>query len=468
MKWTGIPQVAVVGLAVWLGFLLAFGSEIWAVGVVCVVVVLAAYAWGALPQLFLFWVVMRPLADLLIGVPVGGLSTGEIWGLVALLMESLILAGGQRRAQMRLKSLLPVIIFLALYVVLAVTRSGGLDGVERFAKIAVWMLAIPVVEKLVVSLPMRRNVERAGYALAVTGVVAALLMVAGGTFGSAYYDLSGLVSSTGAGGAQAPHAYGTLIVLSIPFILLRMQGDHERSGVDAPVLLLLGVLVIGLSLVRSVILATIIFFLVLTVLGIKRRNRSGIQILVSVLLSAGAVFVLAGDLLAARLGEFGAGLLVPSAGLGSGRVGIWGAVIRGATSSVESFLVGRGAGTAELYVRQATGMAVGAHNDVLELAADGGIILLGAYLVVLVVLVVTALRQARVLVPAKGRAVDVIAVASVSAFAVLALTNGALFYMGSMAFGVLLGLVIAGAGFEQGRITEHQSASTSDRCGRRE
>jgi len=437
------PVLLVTVLAICLGLMLSAGAEIWAVGAAFAVVLLAVYVWGLLPQLFLCFLAMRPLADVLIGVSVGGLSPGEVWGVLALAMELLILADGRRKVRVHLKSLMPVLVFLGLYLVLVVARSSGLDGVERFAKIAVWMLTVPVVEKLVVWYNMRRSVERAGYALAVFGVFAALLMAAGGEFGTAYYGLGSITSGGTDAESQAPHAFGTLIVLSVPFVLLRMQNRSGRSRIVAQAVLVLALLAIGLSLVRSVILAVTVLFLVLSLISIKDQGRSRMRILIPVALAAGAAFISVGDLLLARVSEFGVLSSTPSVELGSGRVGIWGAVARGVTSSTESFLIGRGPGAAVSYVREATGMAVGAHNDILELAADGGILLLGAYLAVVIGLVWSGWRRARTDSPAPGLALDRVLIASACAFGVLALTNGALFYMGSVAFGLLLGLVIA-------------------------
>ena len=111
-------------------------------------------------------------------------------------------------------------------------------------------------------------------------------------------------------------------------------------------------------------------------------------------------------------------------------------------SSIQTILVGAGAGASNELVDDVTGSWLYSHNDFLEFFATGGLSLLAVYVAFLVWAGASARRLHRdPLQSNRARPIGAIAFAAVAAFVVMSFLNGIVFYAACLAFALLLGLV---------------------------
>ncbi|GAV31174.1 hypothetical protein emb_1d0395 [Coriobacteriaceae bacterium EMTCatB1] len=402
---------------------------VWAAVAIIVLVVALTLLRDGLPALVLAYVATRPAADVFIRQSIAGLSPGQIWALGLL---ALTLAWGLSLYPRIMHELLPLGVLLAVYAVLGVLRGDAIVALERGARILSWAALVPVAGTALQTGVDHRWVLRSGYGFALLACAVAGYSFMTGRYGESYYVPGSRLTLE----YQAPHALATMLVLASPFVLYALLSSRSwHRWVHAGVLTLLTALTV-LSLVRSSVLALAVLLLVAIAEVTRRgskRQRSTVVITAFLLLG---VWIRFQSVILQRLSELLPGRASPES-LGSGRGLFWSALLKEAIGRPASAIIGMGGGADRAIIAASTGLQIGAHSDPLELLAVGGFVLFSAYVFFLYVPVSRALGCLRSGGSDDATNLGIAIVAGAAGFSVLALTNGAMGYQGSVAFGLL-------------------------------
>jgi len=428
--------------------------------------------------LVLAYVATRPLADAVVFVPVGGFRLGELWGagLVVVLVAYGFTAGVRGRPSGS-RWLIPLSFFFALALA-SLTRSAELtDAVSGLVKVGSWILLALTCEQIASTAAGQRLIARTGVAIAVLTLVVIGVAVVQNQYGAAYYAGGAAYDTVG----QGPHGLASMAVMSSVFVWAGAMYSRRRllyTGIAA----LLGAAIV-LSLVRTTFLAFVLLALWFTWWSLRSRRPSVVVAALAALAGvAVAVYLLQGELLS-RLSDLSSLTSGGSIGeaAGSGRIGIWTALFRSATSSAQTLLLGQGADASSQVALASVGDDFWAHNDFLEFLVTGGVGLAVLHLMTLVWLLSPGLSLSRD--RRQSREVrDVARLLTVAglAYMLMAFFNGMAFYLSAslvaaMFAGLALGLRrTPGASFldvntpsnslddEASRMLEEESVSTDE------
>lgn len=437
---------SLLGLALGLCVLVAIG---WAVGSdyylvlgLALAVAVAALALWALftapATLVLGLLALRPFVDTTVYLQFGGLTLGQLWGICLLGSLGVYwLAEGYRKPLEGRSWLIPMALPVAYA---ATTMTLGRDDLSAalpwFAKFLLWVLVALACEQIASSAWGQRMITRAVLVIAMLTIVAIAIAIAQNQYGSSYYS-----SETVARAGQGPHGLAaTAVLVSAVVWLNAMYGRARWRWALLAALLGVGV---AMSFVRTTILAFALlgFWFLVWSLRSGQRGLTGAA-LAALAGIAGTIYAFR-DAMAVRVSDLGLLSIGTRAemGAGSGRVGIWSAVIHSATSSPEAFLVGQGPLAAWRAVSTAMGASVGAHNDFLDFLIAGGIGLMALYVAVVIWLFWSMTRLARdtrqsASVREAGRLFAVVVVA----YVVMAFFTGMAFGEASLVMAMIVGL----------------------------
>ncbi len=404
--------------------------------------------WTYSPQLtILGYLAMRPLADAVVYRQVGGLTVGQVWGagLLILLLAYLFLGRADRLDRHVPRPSIPVapLAMIVGYALLAWTRPDLFQAVVVWLRLSSWLILILVIERIAAT---SRGQERVVQAMAVFAVMVVLVvayLASIGAYGEAYYSLSYDQSFASTG--QSPHGLGEQATQVLPFILLFVYAG--RRDVTALILAAVLVMCVVLSYVRSTYVALAFVLVGYLWLSLRARSLRLRLTAAGIALATLAVGYVQRDTILSRFETLsstlgGARGLTAVEGTG-GRNLFWSTTLDYWLASPAHFLFGGGVDASYQAIYAATGYYVWSHNDFLEMAATGGILLLLLYLALLVWLLHSTIslqrdrRQSHL-----ARGFGFLATCSVIAFVAISFLNAtALSSTGCLAFAVLIGLV---------------------------
>lgn len=429
-------------LALALGGVVALGGWAGAAVAVSLMFVALLLSFGGPGLLAMTYISTRPLADVFVRIQFLGLSVGQLWsaGLLVVLVVWVASLGGR----LSRREWLPLISFVVVYVLLAMTRGDVADGAQRGLRLLSWMLIVPATSAAIVRGMNWRWAASAGYAFALLATLVSAYSALTGRYGEAYYLAGSRLTMT----YQSPHALVTMLVLGAPFVLLALIRDTSRWKWAHALLVVAMATLTLVSLVRSGILAMVVLLAATALVVAWRGSRQQKGWLVAVSVGFVGAWVSLQDMFIDRLAALLPAQAAAEGSVGSGRSWFWAAIADRVFQSPADSLVGLGGGADTLIIHRATGLLIGAHSDFFELLAVGGLVLVVAYASVVFVPVgraLTGLRTAQS--TSDTRALRVMLVAATAAFGVLGLTNGVAGYQGSIAYGLLVGMVL---GISQG------------------
>lgn len=395
----------------------------------------ALFAAARPPLLVLGYVCTRPLVDLAVYRPIGGVTLGQAWGagLLAILGWYWIRSLPKRPS---VSELLVPVSTLLVYSAVVLSRGDVMLGLNGLLKFSAWALLIPTVASIV-----REEGEDLPLRLASVGAAASVVTMAvvivTDRYGAAYYRGADI------GWVQGPHGIASTAVMWVP-LLLRQAQRKARPAASIALVSLLGVGVL-LSLVRTALLGFVTIVGAHVALSGESRSRGA-----RVAAAVAAAFVLlvavaAQPLLTARLADLENLKAGGSAVLwaGGGRVGIWAGALDRAFQDWSTALLGQGSGVSFEVARFSMGSSVWSHNDFVEMLLTGGLILLAVYCLFLVWIARPFVRRAALRGP--DAAPGVVGVAAWAAFVIMAFFNGMIWYQASvvaaLAFGCLRAVV---------------------------
>ena len=433
------PLEIALGLCVLVAIGWAVGSDDYlALGLAVPIAALALWALFTAPAEFVVGLVaLRPLVDTAVHVRFGGWSLGQLWGIGLLGSLGVYwLAEGYRKPLEGRSWLIPAA-FPVAYATMTLGRDDPSFAVSLCVKVGLWALVALACEQIASSARGQRTIARAVSVMALLTVAAIAITIAQNQYGSAYYSPELTFESVG----QGPHGLASLAVLTSTMVWLNAMRDRARwRWVLLAALLGVGV---AMSLVRTTFLAFALvtgWFLVWS-LGSGRRGAIGAA-LAAVAGVAGTMYAFR-DVILGRVSD----LALLSAGggadmwAGSGRVGIWRAVLRSASSSPTALLIGQGSLASLRVTRVSTGASVWAHNDFLEFLITGGVGLLALYVAMVIWLFWSMARLARdTRQSAAVREAGGLFAVAVVAYVVMAFFNGMAFYEASVVMAMIVGL----------------------------
>jgi hypothetical protein len=435
-----LAAIVAVGLTV-IGVLLAVESTR-AIGVAVAAVVLSVIGFVASPTAFvLVYVGLRPLVDAVVFISVGPYTVGMAWGFgLLLVLVAYWIVRGFGRPMHGAGWVVPIGFALA-YTLFALSRGGiTIDAISDCVKIVSWVLLAVTCEQIAYTVEGQRLIMRAGTLMAILTLVVVGIAVLKNQYGAAFYgDLYGEGAFRSMG--QGPHALASIAVITSTFVWTGAM--HAR--VRWPYVLLASIL--GLAVALSFVRTTILGFGLLTLWFLawslrSRRPGAVAAAFAAALAVLGAVYVFREAMLE-RVADitlvFSGG---PSIEAGSGRIGIWGAVLASALASPKNILLGQGANGSMQAVAMVFGENLWAHNDFLEFFITGGIGLALLHLLVLGWMILPAVRLVRD--PRQSRPVHetglLIAIVGL-VYLVMAIFNGMAFYLSaSLAMAMVVGL----------------------------
>lgn len=426
--WLGLAACVLLGVAVavpkgWPVALAAAGA-----------VLLVAGMLTAPAAILLAFVATRPIADAFVRVSVGPLSLGQVWSAV-LIVAVLVCIGRLPREEGTRPwyDIIPMML-IAVYAVLTLWRPNEAMAVGNTTRLIAWVLLIEAVARIALLDKSIRRILWSGRALGMVAIAAVALSTARGEYGLGYYYNPARFSDFLMSG---PHGLAALCILSMGFPLVAVT-IGRGTPVDVPLACALAACAL-LSLTRTSMLALVAVAVGVVAAGLWGRRASLVAAVISVVLVAGGVVYYLGDrfigrVLANTSGSFIASQLAPTGG--SGRIGIWESLQSRIVGDFAGLFVGYGA-AATTQISQATlGIALLAHNDVLELLTTGGLGLVLVYVAMfwwmwLQLGLQGQNRRATVIV---GRSVLV-------AYGVFSLFNGIVFSQASIALGLFVGMM---------------------------
>lgn len=442
MSGWGRPNHARIGglrlnwlLPLLLGLVVGSGSSLAMVtGVLVVLCLVAVYLYDA-ELLVLAYIASRPLVDAVVFVRVGSFTLGQLWGAGLLVLAFLYAL--QLTATNRLKlsrTWAASAAFVVAYGIAVFRWSMDVAAWSSVLRVVAWIAVVFLVYQVSSTAIGRDRLRRMTRVMALLVVVVIAAAVIGNSYGAAYYE-PGARSGTN----QGPHGLSMLAVLvvGLTLVVTRMR----LTPVEWFLVAALSVGVVA-SLVRTSIIALALMVLPMLLIGVHFRMRQRWAAVAVVLTGLVGGWRLFRDALVVRFGEFRAlglgGELAPS--FGSGRLGIWAAVISSIASSPGTLLFGIG-GLGSRGITQSTlGVTVWAHNDFLEVLVTGGLVLALAYIGLIASLwfpVWTMRRSGRCspLAPIQSAQYAVV----VLAFVFMSLANGIIFYQASLVMAALFG-----------------------------
>lgn len=388
----------------------------------------------------LLYLGLRPLVDAAVYVQAGGLTLGTLWGAGLIVSLGVYwLVRGIRPPVIGRSWLIPLGFALA-YVLATLWRLGLSSGdlssaISNCVKIASFVLVALTCEQIASSAHGQRMIVRAGILMAVLSVVVIGIAISRNEYGIAYYTTR-VRQSLG----QSPHGYASLAVLSSTFVWIAAMRYRPRW----PGIVLAGLLgvSVALSFVRTTFLAFVLVAAWFLVWSARTRRVTAALSALAVVASVAGILYAFRDVVARRLADLN---FLSSGGeapllAGSGRVGIWDAVLHSATSSRAAFLLGQGS-AASSRVTMAVADGAWSHNDYLEFLITGGVGVLILYTATVVWLLVSMRRLARDTRQSNAaREVASLMTAAVAAYALMAFFNGIIFYAASLAMAMAVGL----------------------------
>ena len=409
-------------------------------GVVLPVAVLLLALLISEPTTFvLLYVASRPLVDAAVHVQVGQLTLGTLWGggLMIVLAAYWVLKGVREPVGSRGWGI-PVA-FLIAYAAFCFGRGDLVYWFSNWVKLASLAAVAFTIEHIAATREGQVRIVRAGTIMAVLQLGVIGLAVAQNQYGAAYYTYGQYNSLF-----QGPHGLASMAVLLSTFAWFGAMRARSSRWPYVLLAALIGVAV-ALALVRTTFLAFALIALWFLWWSLRSRRAGAVVAAVVSVAGVAAVVYSLQDMVVSRLSDL---LLLSSSGaaelgVGSGRLGIWEAVWRSATSSASAVFFGQGAdasfrATAAVFVQSGS---MWSHNDYLEFFITGGVVLAGLYLCLVGWMFQSGRRLAKDSrqspeVRDAGRLMAVVVVA----FAVMALFNGIAFYQATIAMGLVVGL----------------------------
>jgi len=383
-------------------------------------------------------VVARPIVDCFVQIQTFGFSLGQLWGGALVFCCAIyLLAPDSRERGVTPPIPWPPLVFLIAYPFLTVSHGDVALVLGGTVKLASWILLALVVERVCATPQGQALTLRAVMLTAVSVVVAIAIVISQNRYGASYYDSASRLDAT----TQGPHQFAFMAVVAVFFMLatVLIRRDSFLPAMLAAVLC--GELV--LSFVRTVYVGVLPILVVFLYLATRRLRARAIAVfLLLAVVASVAVYYSEGAILPRlqNLAFFGSSA-TPTSSLGSGRIAIWGATLSSSFSTWTHALFGQGVGASRDVIRQAIGVSVWAHSDLIELLLAGGILLVGAFATLIAWLFISTWRlavddrQSRLV-----RRWAILAVSCIVGYFLMSLTNGVVFYQASVLMAVLIGL----------------------------
>jgi hypothetical protein len=390
------------------------------------------FVWSPAAAL-LTYVATRPAIEAVVFVDVGPVSVGQLWGAGLLVALTAFIVVTPIRPATGRGIPRPIVALIALYAFLA-ARGDTAIALQYGPKLVGWLLLVVAVERIARTPSGQMSCFKAGYALAVgTAVIIGVLAVTG-HYGAAHYTSLG--AGLEGGNQQDPQALGFLALFCMPFPLIALL----QRWLLFPSLVVVGALTVEivLSFVRAALVGAVLMLLVYIFVAARRRRTTAFALAGAFAVTA---YVVQGRL-ADRFADINLLFSGEASRAGSGRVAIWTSVWETTTGSIQTAAAGGGAGTSQAASLRAIGAVVDAHNDYLEFFATGGLLLVGAYAIVVVGVIGSVVRVYRD--PAQSTRVRTVAAMSfgvIAAFISVSLLATISFYVATMGFALLLGLI---------------------------
>jgi len=431
-----LPALVVgMGLALGVGFSQPHG--LWLVTAV-VVAMLSVAGYALAPEAaILSLVVVRPVVDVYVyRFSLAGVNLGMLWaGLMAAFCVLYLLTHVSSLSRVSHRLAAPSL-FLALLVALTFTRPGTMAAATDALKVGTWLILTVTIAAIASRSEGRARVLRfMGYAAIVTATTI-LVLVFQNRFGAAFYAHA-LTYEQDAG----PHGLAFAAVTVLPFVLLGVL--KERKTIIP--LIVAGVLSLEvvLSYVRSAYFGFAVIMLAFSVIALKgsRLRTRIIGVGVWVLVAAVGYYV-QDELVKRWLDLLGKNAESMPGSSGSGRNLIWSAVWHQSLATPLRTMLGAGSEASIRYSIHAGLGDLWSHNDLLEVLASGGVVLVCGYLVLLLWMGQAAVGVARMKIADwPSRSFGILALATVVGFFLMSFTNGILFSLPETTFmGVLVGV----------------------------
>lgn len=420
------PRLAVLalGLIVLAAALIGSGASypgaVVAIATVVLALVFVVHPVGALLAL----VSVRPLVDSFVHQRLVwrsfSVSLGTAWG--AILIMTLLAYFVRRRPPRSLAAgyLVPVL-FLVGYALLTLGRDGRERAVTNGSRVAALILLMLAIEGIARSSRGQTVVVLAFYPAAIMSVISVGIALMRNRYGTAYYDLT-LQSNSD----QFPYAYAEFALLVLPFIFgAIMAGFHRILPSTLAALLTASVI---LSFARATYLALALIGAAFLLVALRSRRTY-------------ALFALLGTI---AVGIASSALfyhqIVERFLHGGKRLALWETILHSVLAQPSTVLFGGGA---EFSLHAfPSGAELLAHNDLLEVFATGGIVLVVLFVGLLVWMAAPLVRLAgsrRHTLPARD--FGVVCVGALCAFVALGMFHGLIFTVPSVVMAVLVGLV---------------------------
>jgi O-antigen ligase len=381
-------------------------------------------------------VAVRPLVDLFVTVEIGGVSIGVAWGAALTTASAFHLLGSKARDRREHQAWrLTPLVFIACYALLVLPHGEYELALGNLVRLASWILLMLSVERMCRVASGQRMVLRTAYITVLLVVAVTAVLILEDRFGASYYSLVQSQESE-----QGPHQLAFSLSLGLVFVLVGLLAATSRTK-GLIVLAVAMVLELILSFARTAwvgVLPVLLTYLALATWRQRLRSLLTVTLLVALALLLGVV---SKPLVAGRLEDLPLIGDTTSVNLGSGRIGIWEAVLRDALSSWPSVLYGQGAGASRLITQHLVGTPLWAHNDFLELLLSGGLPLLLAYFALVFWMAKRTLRLATDLRQSEqARAFGWMTLAGLAGYVIMSVLNGAAFYQASILLALAIGL----------------------------
>ena len=269
-------------------------------------------------------------------------------------------------------------------------------------------------------------------------ILTVFYLVSANKYGFAYYDYTGAGTRPG---LEFPHVFAFSAVLLLPFSLSRLYGE-ANVWAEAFTSAALSAAVV-LSLVRSAYLslAAVICAFLLTSLTAGLLRVKVMAATVTALL-----VVMIFDLRHTVLSRFSNLLLILHSGNAAGRAGngrwaLWTTLVRASSHSFRGIALGHGVAFSVAWAEERFHLNLWAQNDFLQFYVVGGVVLFIAYVGLMVWTLISCSRIAfDGKQSSRARAFGIMCIGAWLAYVIFSFTNGAVFYMSSLYFGLLIGL----------------------------
>lgn len=405
---------------------------------VCAVIVAAPVK--ALFILVTLWIPLSTLAPAGYARFMGSGTDQVIAGLVCAASLMVIIRTRTRVTSFRH---LPFVPLVYIGVLFATTWAHGSTAGAAFFTVrpTAWILCILAIERVSRTHRDRAMVLRAATWAGWLLVLTVGILVLQNRFGLSYY------TSSGGGGFEEetrklfPHVAGLMGVVLLAVSLSTFVLGHRK--LTAVVLSAALVLCVMVSFVRSSILGMGLVLIAYLFVALRQRSlrlrMGGVALVCAVTI----VLAIYQPLLLDRFRDLrvftGTGGLEGAAG--SGRVAVWRMLADNVGGSAGEVLFGRGTEYTQMLNSQNLGVSIWSHNDFFEVYFVGGLVLWGAFVALVCWLLVSVIRVAKDRsLPPSVRSVGLLLVAAVLGWVVISFTNGAMFYVSSIALGVVVGL----------------------------